>query len=562
MSPVPTWTNVNGAQQRPSWQSGRPKSNETPPLDFLSKKPLRGHHPDFADTSSSKLLPLPPPPPWPGTRAPHDHNTYPYHEPILPPLHLHHYHHPVRDGHLSIFFDGSSPHSHGNGSRSLPALIDAGNHHITDAPAQYIERREHRLDSVAELADPGRAVHSALDSEAVERLVGRSERAKMDGITRVGYHDGHSMPIPHRYNAEIPTHHMSDQIQLRRPDDNYERVPYPRITGSLPAPPTPAQQKGDPVSDYRTDLHQQEKRLVRRQRSSDTFSMPSAQKRAKTSKDSESPVESSSTSPESQAITTLATTSTTNSGKPKPPRKFKCTAAGCDKSFTSSGHLVRHQRTHTGARPFACPLPECGARFSRHDNMQQHYRSHLHKLLESQEVKLTLVNPRSNMGPSGIPISYDELTSGKCALFNTPSLSSLASLPRPTRPMDLQSQFTSISTVAEHREASHFASGSGSSSNEYGHDRYRGHIHHQPLYRSEMHSTTSAPPQLPPPAEMSHLDSYQRPNHISLSSPERTYDVQSGVSSSFQVYPTSMAGYNGRSEPPLPSMYDPNGPRR
>ncbi|KAI8813712.1 hypothetical protein BJ742DRAFT_865712 [Cladochytrium replicatum] len=564
MSPVPTWTNVNGQQQRPSWQSGPPKSNDAPPLDFLSKKPLSWHHPDFGDTSSSKLLPLPPPPPWPGTRAPLDHNIYPYHEPVLPPLHLHHSHHPVTGGHLSTFFSGSAPYQHAHGSRSLPALNDAVNHHFTDAPAQYRERREHHLDGGAEQSIAGRVVHSASEGENLERnLDGRSDRETVDGVIRVAYREGHTMPmshrvedVPHRHNAEFAHKTDGDYVQTMRPRNEYWGIPHPSASGSLPdlSPPAAAVQQVDAASS-----HQPEKRLVR-QRSSDTFSMPPAQKRAKTSKESESPVERSSTSPECQAVTTPATSITTSSGKPKPPRKFKCTTPGCDKSFTSSGHLLRHQRTHTGARPYACPLPECGARFSRHDNMQQHYRSHIHKLLESQEVKLTLVNPRSNLGRSGIPITYDELTSGRGELFNAPSLSSLPALPRPTQPLDLHSQIACINSAAEYRDATHFASSPRSARPEYGHDRFR---FHQPAYPSDMHITTSAPPQLPSPAEMSHLHSYKRHNHFSLSPPEWTYEGQFRGSSSFTSYPTSIAGYNGPpEEQPLPSIYDPNGPRR
>ncbi|KAJ1916434.1 transcriptional repressor [Mycoemilia scoparia] len=58
-------------------------------------------------------------------------------------------------------------------------------------------------------------------------------------------------------------------------------------------------------------------------------------------------------------------------------RKYKCPYAGCDKAFTTSGHLARHHRIHTGEKNFACPFPGCQSRFSRQDNMMQHYRTHL-----------------------------------------------------------------------------------------------------------------------------------------------------------------------------------------
>ncbi|KAJ7090611.1 hypothetical protein C8R44DRAFT_533230, partial [Mycena epipterygia] len=43
----------------------------------------------------------------------------------------------------------------------------------------------------------------------------------------------------------------------------------------------------------------------------------------------------------------------------------------CDKRFSTSGHLARHQRVHTGEMNHACPFPGCGTRCSRKDNLRQ-----------------------------------------------------------------------------------------------------------------------------------------------------------------------------------------------
>ncbi|KAI8801023.1 hypothetical protein BJ742DRAFT_685475, partial [Cladochytrium replicatum] len=56
--------------------------------------------------------------------------------------------------------------------------------------------------------------------------------------------------------------------------------------------------------------------------------------------------------------------------------KVKKHVCACGKAFSTSGHLSRHERTHTNIKPFACPIPNCTSRFSRHDNMRQHFRSH------------------------------------------------------------------------------------------------------------------------------------------------------------------------------------------
>ncbi|KAG0670505.1 hypothetical protein C6P45_002247 [Maudiozyma exigua] len=55
-------------------------------------------------------------------------------------------------------------------------------------------------------------------------------------------------------------------------------------------------------------------------------------------------------------------------------RKYRCTV--CSKGFTTSGHLARHNRIHTGEKNHACPYNNCKQRFSRQDNCLQHYRTH------------------------------------------------------------------------------------------------------------------------------------------------------------------------------------------
>jgi uncharacterized Zn-finger protein len=47
-------------------------------------------------------------------------------------------------------------------------------------------------------------------------------------------------------------------------------------------------------------------------------------------------------------------------------RRYEC--ATCGKIFTTSGHVARHNRIHTGEKNFQCPEPGCSQRFSRQDN--------------------------------------------------------------------------------------------------------------------------------------------------------------------------------------------------
>jgi hypothetical protein len=52
-------------------------------------------------------------------------------------------------------------------------------------------------------------------------------------------------------------------------------------------------------------------------------------------------------------------------------RSFSC--AVCRRLFSTSGHLARHVRIHTGERNHKCPFPGCETRCSRQDNLQQQY---------------------------------------------------------------------------------------------------------------------------------------------------------------------------------------------
>lgn len=79
---------------------------------------------------------------------------------------------------------------------------------------------------------------------------------------------------------------------------------------------------------------------------------------------SESPSSSPQLSPTSHSAPSSAPATTS-----APKKKHVCST--CERAFTTSGHLARHSRVHTGERNHKCPFPGCETRCSRQDNLQQ-----------------------------------------------------------------------------------------------------------------------------------------------------------------------------------------------
>ncbi|XP_078477339.1 uncharacterized protein LOC144738216 [Lampetra planeri] len=53
-------------------------------------------------------------------------------------------------------------------------------------------------------------------------------------------------------------------------------------------------------------------------------------------------------------------------------KPFKCTV--CEKAFSWSSYLQTHQRTHTGEKPFKCSV--CGKAFAKSSILKSHQRTH------------------------------------------------------------------------------------------------------------------------------------------------------------------------------------------
>ncbi|KAL2783255.1 hypothetical protein BJX66DRAFT_134762 [Aspergillus keveii] len=68
----------------------------------------------------------------------------------------------------------------------------------------------------------------------------------------------------------------------------------------------------------------------------------------------------------------------------------------CNKAFSKSEHLTRHERGHTNERPYGCLV--CGKFYSRSDVLRRHERGHRNASLQSQEQSVgdTKVLPPSS----------------------------------------------------------------------------------------------------------------------------------------------------------------------
>ena len=57
-------------------------------------------------------------------------------------------------------------------------------------------------------------------------------------------------------------------------------------------------------------------------------------------------------------------------------RPYKCPVEGCGKAFSGVTNYRNHIRIHTGERPYICSIPGCGKRFTEYSSLYKHHVVH------------------------------------------------------------------------------------------------------------------------------------------------------------------------------------------
>ena len=57
-------------------------------------------------------------------------------------------------------------------------------------------------------------------------------------------------------------------------------------------------------------------------------------------------------------------------------RPYACSFPGCGATFAQKSNCTRHMRTHTGERPFVCTFPGCTSSFSQKSSLAYHLGVH------------------------------------------------------------------------------------------------------------------------------------------------------------------------------------------
>jgi len=73
-------------------------------------------------------------------------------------------------------------------------------------------------------------------------------------------------------------------------------------------------------------------------------------------------------------------------------KPYECTFDGCSKTFARQCDMKVHLRTHTKEKPYTCEVIGCGKKFSRNSSLREHERN-IHSLVIGQQKGRDLKKP-------------------------------------------------------------------------------------------------------------------------------------------------------------------------
>ncbi|KAF9156059.1 hypothetical protein BGX21_002482 [Mortierella sp. AD011] len=133
-------------------------------------------------------------------------------------------------------------------------------------------------------------------------------------------------------------------------------------------------------------------------------------------------------------------------------RKHICPVPNCFKSFTRSGHLARHIRSHTSEKLFVCPVESCGLGFTRSDALREHARTHVTRS-RSRKSSTESVNKTISDSSS---VSHSPASTTRSSMSPYPMSPSLSESDEPMSDFPAWARMTPITPVTQDQPMHHY----------------------------------------------------------------------------------------------------------